>query len=1287
MITRDRLLWSCDCMRHIDTSTGTVTLVLPDDAHALDSRPAIDRVEEVLPIEVGASAKSPVVRWMHSWTLLAPILNQIGKIRQGERRGWELAPERARLAALLREIQDAPESGWPYVAPDASADPYEGLRCAVGDILTALSATLQELPSVETNTWAAVDSWLRWTSEGREHNSSAQATKRLMWAKGLTAPTEVTLTALVGLRSLTLSLVETQRTRAVAPRTVAAPTDLPARLLPASLLANLGPLTPTQQSALPHFRDLVDLRRSMIVAAPPGVGKTRLGQMAATYATCDPETGARRESGAKVLVLMPTRALIDEQLEAWKDWLRVPGADPLLRVVGVSAEHDVHRRDVTAGDFDVAVCVYESAANLLAGPQRVRLLSEIALIVVDEWQWMRDDQRGGRLDALLTGLQVNEQDPPPVMLMGPELDRRSHDAAVQWLSSSRSIMTTKRITELTVHVTSASKEVVRTETPEGKPEAPKTVDLDQPLSEAFGKLSADMKQRLGTLPSRGLPVVLAAKLLAEDDSRRVIVFVEARDVAVRCAESAIRLLNHARIGVDPTGRNPWESGRFTSANRDDRETDERNRETDERNPEAEHRKLLASAPIAEVYDTARWWLMNGVAVHTASIEGEMQKLFIRELDTGIVRLMFATDTVAEGINVAASHVIVGSTFRGAAGQEELVQVHRVRQRLNRAGRRGRWEDHGHAYLCVAPKAPGAIIDTQVATNPNRAFAHFIDTDRGLAVAPGGNARGDRIDRLAAIALHHLRHRDVIRTRARMLTDIKGFLERTYLAAYTAKPIADDDAMEVIDRLKAQLAVEDIKPDAQLPAVVLALLEREGAVAADVDGSDKLRVTPLGHVIDENAFPLSSARTVRGLRAMLDRSDPPSDLDLLCQAAADATTRSRIAWAFTRNRDLEINLVENLQTVLGRYAACAPGIDVEELQLELACGGGIGRPRIVPHEDLFLAREGRELIAGGPLAALLESDADLIADADPGAERRPDLGGHLLLRTLLAYEWANFEARSHTTTRVNEHVFGPAGDRHDARVRWRVDGPDLRNFVRSCGHLLGAAHALFPRHARLAEGLAGRLRRGLPARLASLDAANFAFAGREHLVAFAHGRLSMTEIVDQLDLDKETRLAADDWLVARAARLRARRSNLDRSYAAEPLIPQSAGTHGLTAEGLLHSLALNELDDLKMTLEPFHVALEGSVLSLPASNPDTPLRIIVADAAYVASRPAAELLGDAPSLIVALGELPDSLIHADERLVITPAELIRALIRTGAEYSLEAAASEFGTQLYRYFDRR
>ena len=1271
-------------MKHVEGSSGPLTLLLPGDPHPLDARQPLDRPYEV-PADVGANAKAPSARWMHSWTLLAPVLDQIGALREGARRGWKREANRAQLSQLLERIQRDPETGWPASAPSESSDPRNELQATAADVCRELAAALEALPSVHTNTWAAVHYWLRWTSEGRVDSHSSQTTKRLMWAKGLAAPSEVTLNALEGLRSLTLSFIETYRTRSVGFEQDADPSELARRLLPDVLLSKLGPLTPPQQQALPFFEELVrqDLRRSLVVASPPGVGKTRLGQMAATYATCDPGTGARREGGEKVLVLMPTRALIDEQLEAWEQWLEVPGTEPLLRVVGVSAEHDIYRRDVSAGEFDIAVCVYESAANLLVGPQRARLLSEIALIVVDEWQWMRDDQRGGRLDALLTGLQVNEQSPPPVLLMGPELDRRTHGAAVNWLSASRSVITHRRITTLTLHTASASRELVRTETPDGKATDLESHAWRQPLQKAFGELGGDLKQRLGSLPSKGLPLLLAAKLLSEDDNRRIIVFVAERETAIRCAEAAIALLSQAGIGSEPTGRNPWSSGRFASANDED--------------PEDRHRGLQAAAPVGEDYDKARWWLMNGVAVHTASIERTLQTLFIDELDDGIARLMFATDTVAEGINVAASHVIVGSTFRGAAGQEELLEPHRVRQRLNRAGRWGRWGNHGHGYLCVPPKAPAAIIDPQVATNPERAFGHFIDTDRGLAVAPGESPDEDRIDRLATIALHHLRQRGGIRTREQMLSDIKAFLERTYLAAYTAKPIADDDALQVIDRLKAQLALEGLDPDVQLPAVVLELLEREQAVAEDEHGSDRLRVTPLGDAIDENAFPLRSARTVRDLHAMLNRPEPPSDLDLICQAAADFTARGRIGWSFTRNRAVETELVERLQWMLGRYAATDPGTDVRQLQLDLACGGGLGRERVVPHQDLFLLQQGRELVAGGPLAGLLESDADLVADTDPGAERRPDFGGHLLMRTLLANEWASFEPRSNTIRRLSTHVFGPSEKRHDLTVRWRVDGPDLRNFVRACAHLLGAAHSLTPRHARAGQLLAERLRRGLPRPLAALDAERLPFAGREYLVRFGREQLSLPTVIEQLNLDGETRAQADRWLVRRAARLRTTRSNLGSRYASKQLIPEGPGVHALTAEGLLHSFTLGELDELERTLEPFDVRREGNVLSVPTTNPDSPLRIVLLDAASLDSRSIPELLGEAPSLLVAIGELSDEVIHADERFVATPAELIRGLIHTeerlqeierdmGSDFGPDAARAEFGTLLYRYFDR-
>lgn len=1250
-------------MRNLDTDGGTVTLVLPHHPHPLDAL-LLSATAPPVPERVGANAWEPPARWMYSWTKLSPLLEQFGVLREGKRRGYE--KDRATGARLLEDICSDPEAG---LGADLATAGVEGVSEVVTAILEELDAEFRlDRPEYAAG-WATIDHWKRWIVDGHTSSSLNQTERRMRWLRGLAAPSEVTRSSLVALRSITLSTIETCRTRAVGLPTDETDEELVSRLLPQALVdRKLSSLTPIQREALPYLPELVDLRRSMIVGSPPGVGKTRLGQMAATYATCDPETGVRRESGAKALVLMPTRALIDEQLRAWEDWLDLGDTEPLLRVVGVSAEHDSFRREVVLGEFDVAICVYESAANLLSGPMRSRLLSEISLIIVDEWQWMRDDQRGSQLDALLTGLQVNEERPPPVMLMGPELDHPSHAAAIRWLSATRSVMSDQRVTDLSFHVVSPTTEVKRIETPAGIEEPEQTDRFDPPLDKALGDLEAELRQRLGVLPSRGLPLLLAAKLLREDDRSRIIVFVEERDVAVRCAEVAAALFDDVGVGRVPNGDNPWESGRFPSGCPD-------------LDVEAAHRRLIASSATADDLGRATQWLRNGIAVHTASIEQELQKLFVKELDDGIVRVMFATDTVAEGINVAASHVIVGSTYRGGSGREELLDVQKVRQRVNRAGRLNRWS-RGHGYLCVSRRAPSTIVEGAVVTNPAVAFSHFVDGDAQLAVVPGGNTQGSRIDRLAGIALHHLRHRDQPRTREETISEITMFLERTYLAAYSARPIDDEDVREVVDRLEA---IEGLEAEAPLPEALLKVLEEKGAVS---DEGGRIRVTPLGHVIDSHAFPLRSAGTVQDLVALLTGEEPPCDLDLIAVCATDPTLRNaQIGWSYKRRSDLETSLVASLQSVLKLYAETAREADLEQLRSALASGGGIGRPPVLPHEELFLLWQGRELKAGELLTTLLETDAAVVADVEASAGRRPDLGGHLLLRALLAYEWANFEPRERTLGRIRQHVFGPARERYGVAVPWSAHGPDLRRFARGCAHLLTAAHQLHPRHERLAEKLAARLNRGLPARLAALDAGKFPLAGREHLAPHARSESSLTEIIDQLQLDEKTRAEVDRWLKQRADRLRAARSILREVDAEVELVSGGPGMHGITARAILNGLDNLDLELLVETLEPLQISREDNVISVPTDHEGHPLRLAFVKAAELSDGPIERLLEPSPTLVVAAGRLPDSTIHADERHVVTPSELVRGLVRVNDRMGADdPGSSKFGEQLYRHFFR-
>lgn len=94
-------------------------------------------------------------------------------------------------------------------------------------------------------------------------------------------------------------------------------------------------------------------------------------------------------------------------------------------------------------------------------------------------------------------------------------------------------------------------------------------------------------------------------------------------------------------------------------------------------------------------------VLQGVAAHHAGCL-PLWKSFIEELfQRGLVKVVFATETLAAGINMPARTAVISSlSKRGESGRVQL-SSNELLQMAGRAGRRG-IDDRGHAVLVQTP---------------------------------------------------------------------------------------------------------------------------------------------------------------------------------------------------------------------------------------------------------------------------------------------------------------------------------------------------------------------------------------------------------------------------------------------------------------------------------------------------------------------------------------------------------------------------------------------------------
>ncbi|MET9146280.1 DEAD/DEAH box helicase [Streptomyces sp. NPDC058319] len=159
---------------------------------------------------------------------------------------------------------------------------------------------------------------------------------------------------------------------------------------------------------------------NVVVSAPTSSGKTMVGEMSAIRAVA---------MGRKAVFLLPTRALVSEQFERFRQLYGRHG----IKTIRATGELRDHLSDLIKGDYDLAVLTYEKYVGLVT--RNPHLLSAGTLII-DEIQSLMVPERGPLLETLLTWLRVRSRftEPPQVVALSAVLGQPEELA--RWLGAN-----------------------------------------------------------------------------------------------------------------------------------------------------------------------------------------------------------------------------------------------------------------------------------------------------------------------------------------------------------------------------------------------------------------------------------------------------------------------------------------------------------------------------------------------------------------------------------------------------------------------------------------------------------------------------------------------------------------------------------------------------------------------------------------------------------------------------------------------------------------------------------
>jgi ATP-dependent RNA helicase HelY len=400
--------------------------------------------------------------------------------------------------------------------------------------------------------------------------------------------------------------------------------------------------------------DALDDARHVVVAAPTGSGKT----VVAEYAI-----DAARRDGKRAFYTAPIKALSNQK---YRDLIEVHGEDAVGLLTGDNSIN---------GDAPIVVMTTEVLRNMIYG--RRRPLDDLAVVVLDEVHFLQDAYRGPVWEEVIIHL------PHHIRLVCLSATVSNVSELADWISTVRgpthSVVETRRPVRLDNHY------LVGDRTNERIHLLPMHVDgranpdasrLDASAvrgtrgrpSERDGRGSG--RRRLYT-PGR----VETVELLERRQMLPAIYFIFSRN---QCDEAAATCLD---AGL-----------RFTTT-----EEAARIREI------VDHRLGALEQLDLAVLGITRFvaQLEAGLAAHHAGMVPPFKEVVEACFVEGLIKVVFATETLAVGINMPARTVVIEKLTKFTGDHHEQLTPGQYTQLTGRAGRRG-IDQLGHAVVSWSP---------------------------------------------------------------------------------------------------------------------------------------------------------------------------------------------------------------------------------------------------------------------------------------------------------------------------------------------------------------------------------------------------------------------------------------------------------------------------------------------------------------------------------------------------------------------------------------------------------
>jgi ATP-dependent RNA helicase HelY len=412
------------------------------------------------------------------------------------------------------------------------------------------------------------------------------------------------------------------------------------------------PLDPFQEEAT----EALNAGESVLVAAPTGSGKTLVAEFAVERAL---------QAGRKTFYTTPLKALSNQK---FGDFVARYGAG---RVGLLTGDNSIN------GEAPVVVMTTEVLRNMLY--ERSRTLEDLEVVVMDEVHYLQDPYRGAVWEEVLIHLPLSVS----VVCLSATVSNAEEFG--EWLTTlrgtTRVVIEERRPVPLEQHYMAGRQlHPMHMEQSGRLVPNPYVVSLSQRelrTREYRRRGSGQRQYQRISRPREGHRRVYAPR-------REEVVEVLARARML----PAIYFV-FSRAGCDRSVEFLMSSGlRLTN-----REEEERIREFADMRVSWMDEEDLSALGFYEFREA----LAAGVAAHHAGMVPVFKEAVEELFAGGLVKVVFATETLSLGINMPAKTVVIESLWKFSGERHELLTPGEYTQLTGRAGRRG-IDDLGHAVV-------------------------------------------------------------------------------------------------------------------------------------------------------------------------------------------------------------------------------------------------------------------------------------------------------------------------------------------------------------------------------------------------------------------------------------------------------------------------------------------------------------------------------------------------------------------------------------------------------------